>query len=135
MIDENLAYKFDDLADLPISEEMLGAYLEGNLHGSDAADVMLAICSSSDIRGVVNGVTDIDDRIFDMGYDVVDFVPVDESWTDRDIYDDVAACVPDDVSEDFVIIGSTEVDEDDIYDDLDSDDFSQTADIDTDDYE
>ena len=32
MIDLN---KFDDLEDLPVSEEMLGAYLEGNLHGAE----------------------------------------------------------------------------------------------------
>ena len=30
MIDEELLNKFDRIQDLPVSEEMLGAYMEGN---------------------------------------------------------------------------------------------------------
>lgn len=34
MISDELLSKFDSIEDLPVSEEMLGAYMEGNLHGS-----------------------------------------------------------------------------------------------------
>lgn len=36
MIDEELLNKFDRIEDLPVSEEMLGAYLEGNLNDAES---------------------------------------------------------------------------------------------------
>ncbi len=39
MIDKELLAKFDRIQDLPISEEMLGAYLEGNLQESELHEV------------------------------------------------------------------------------------------------
>ena len=53
MIDIN---KFDDLLDLPISEEMLGAYLEGNLHGSEFREVNNFILSNTDIVSLIDTV-------------------------------------------------------------------------------
>lgn len=39
MIDDELLAKFDRIQDLPVSEEMLGAYLEGNLRGFEPREV------------------------------------------------------------------------------------------------
>lgn len=43
MIDDELMNKFDSIEDLPMSEEMLGAYLEGNLTEGEISDVELMI--------------------------------------------------------------------------------------------
>lgn len=45
MIDDELMKKFDSIEDLPISEEMLGAYLEGNLTPSESEFVQNEIDS------------------------------------------------------------------------------------------
>lgn len=39
MISDDLLSKFDRIQDLPISEELLGAYIEGNLMGSEFREV------------------------------------------------------------------------------------------------
>lgn len=43
MIDDELLAKFDRIQDLPVSEEMLGAYVEGNLDNFDSDVVSSAI--------------------------------------------------------------------------------------------
>lgn len=43
MIDDELMIKINSIEDLPISEEMLGAYLEGNLTDAEAIEVDLMI--------------------------------------------------------------------------------------------
>ncbi|MDY3857606.1 MAG: hypothetical protein SO006_01880 [Muribaculaceae bacterium] len=45
-IDEKLQEKFDRVEDLPVSEELYGAYLEGNLTNEEAAEVEAAIADS-----------------------------------------------------------------------------------------
>lgn len=39
MINDDLLNKFDSIEDLPVSEEMLGAYIEGNLQDNERAEV------------------------------------------------------------------------------------------------
>lgn len=63
MIDIN---KFDDLQDLPISEEMLGAYLEGNLHGSEFREVNNFILSDTGVVSLIDTVEDDLDFIRDL---------------------------------------------------------------------
>lgn len=54
--------KFYDLEDLSISEEMLGAYLEGNLHGSEYREVHNFIQDDNTMADLVDSVkTDFDD--------------------------------------------------------------------------
>ena len=53
MIDDDLINKFDSIEDLPISEEMLGAYLEGNLDDAESIFVNNAINSFSDVSEIV----------------------------------------------------------------------------------
>lgn len=59
MIDLN---KFDDLEDLPVSEEMLGAYLEGNLHGAEFREVQNYVHEDASLSGLIDNVE------ADMGY-------------------------------------------------------------------
>ena len=140
-IDENLAYKFGDIADLPVSEELLGAYLEGNWDDFDAATVEAAISESPDLGGLVDGISDVDDILADMDdwngddYNVVDFVPFEvPSWEPWNEYGHVAAGCPDDDIDDIDVSVETDFDDDDdVYDISDTDDFNQTLDID--DYE
>ena len=47
MIDDNLLAKFDRIQDLPVSEEMLGAYMEGNVDSCEASQIESVI---SDMR-------------------------------------------------------------------------------------
>lgn len=61
MIDEELLNKFDRIQDLPVSEEMLGAYLEGNLSESEIDDVELMIQYQPEINNLCEEVTQICD--------------------------------------------------------------------------
>lgn len=63
MIDIN---KFDDIEDLAIPEEMLGAYLEGNLHGSEFREVNSFILSNPDSVSLIDTVEDDLDFIRDL---------------------------------------------------------------------
>lgn len=49
MIDEELLSKFDLIQDLPVSEELLGAYFEGNLSDSESIEVSSIIDSNPDL--------------------------------------------------------------------------------------
>lgn len=83
MIDDELMKKIDSIEDLPISEEMLGAYLEGNLHGSEFREISNLIHENSnlsDLAGnIENDIYTINDMNFSIGaelessyeYDVV----------------------------------------------------------------
>lgn len=57
MIDDELMKKFDSIEDLPISEEMLGAYLEGNLTESEISDVELMIQYQPNVCELYEDVT------------------------------------------------------------------------------
>lgn len=61
MISDELLSKFDRIEDLPVSEEMLGAYLEGNLHGSEFREIQNYIHDNDDVLGLIDIVeNDID---------------------------------------------------------------------------
>lgn len=53
MIDHS---KFDFIEDLPISEEMIGAYLEGNLVGSEMRDIQNLISEDYLISNIIDEV-------------------------------------------------------------------------------
>lgn len=56
MIDHS---KFDFIEDLPVSEEMIGAYLEGNLLGSELREVSNFVESDDNLYCIVNEVESI----------------------------------------------------------------------------
>jgi hypothetical protein len=48
--------KFDDLQDLPVPEEMLGAYVEGKLRGSEFREVQNLLGDDSNVSDLVHTV-------------------------------------------------------------------------------
>ncbi len=56
MIDDELLAKFDRVQDLPVSEEMLGTYLEGNLHGAEFREVQNYIHDDSSVSSLIDSV-------------------------------------------------------------------------------
>lgn len=69
MIDEELLNKLDRIQDLPVSEEMLGAYMEDNLSPTEALDVESAIQEYDYLKDIMYPIaeynTDIDDISID----------------------------------------------------------------------
>lgn len=59
--------KFDDLQDLSISEEMLGAYMEGNLRGSEFREVSNLLSADDDLSDLVQSV-ESDGINMDLGH-------------------------------------------------------------------
>ena len=68
MINDELLAKFDRIQDLPVSEEMLGAYLEGNISDSELNVVQTAISSDADFESFVSGFP-----AFPLVYDEKDY--------------------------------------------------------------
>ncbi|MBD5224129.1 MAG: hypothetical protein HDS71_08835 [Bacteroidales bacterium] len=61
MIDDELMKKFDNIEELPISEEMLGAYLEGNLSDAESIVVNNTIDSFSELSSIIAEIPSIED--------------------------------------------------------------------------
>lgn len=51
--------KLDALMELPISEEMLGAYLEGNLHGAELREVQNIVEKDSFVADLISSTDDV----------------------------------------------------------------------------
>ena len=74
MIDDELMKKFDNIEDLPISEEMLGAYLEGNLSDAESIVVNNTIDSFSELSSIITEIPSIDDfNTFELYNEEQDF--------------------------------------------------------------
>lgn len=56
MISDELLNKFDRIEDLPVSEEMLGAYLEGNLDLLESSQIEFQISTDPYLSGLVDDV-------------------------------------------------------------------------------
>ena len=56
MIDADLLHKFDSIEDLPVSEEMLGAYLEGNLDDAEVSEIESMLQNSSNLTDIYENI-------------------------------------------------------------------------------
>ena len=56
----DLLQQFDDLQELPVSEETVGAYMEGNLGGSELRELQNILNSDADFYGMIESVGEID---------------------------------------------------------------------------
>lgn len=56
MINDELLAKFDRIQDLPVSEEMLGAYIEGNLDSIESSEIADAITSNETLKDLLENV-------------------------------------------------------------------------------
>lgn len=107
MIADELLAKFDRIQDLPVSEEMLGAYLEDNLSPSDLYDVESAIHENDYLKELATanleynadlGIS-IDPAIEDIELPIIpddSFIELDlaysSSFPETEDFDYIAAC-------------------------------------------
>lgn len=56
MINDELFAKFDSIEDLPISEELLGAYTEGNLRGAEYREVHNIVSNDTNLSDLMSPV-------------------------------------------------------------------------------
>ncbi len=73
MTDDKLLDKFNRIQDLPVSEEMLGAYIEGGLNDLEASEVHSYINSANtQISEIVESILDINEclqeDVINVGY-------------------------------------------------------------------
>lgn len=79
MIDDELLNKFDRIQDLPVSEEMLGAYMEGNLNSNEYAQIDSMFSEDSSLSEfvddishdyIVNILDNLEHQLFDPSYPI-----------------------------------------------------------------
>ncbi len=86
MIDDELLAKFDRIQDLPVSEEMLGAYVEGNADICEITQIEFAVSENCELSEFVDNILrekdsileNIESQISDPSYHHIlsdDFVP------------------------------------------------------------
>ena len=86
--------KLDKISELPISEEMLGAYLEGNLDLSEAAMVESMIDASSTLGEIFDECAVLTDNTYSMPFDeniLVENIDIAELDPRDAIYPDVSS--------------------------------------------
>lgn len=73
MIDDELLAKFDRIQDLPVSEEMLGAYLENSLDDTSLSAIEGLILNDESIQDILNSGIESDSvsLLGDIQYDMV----------------------------------------------------------------
>jgi len=60
MINDDLLAKFDRIQDLPVSEEMLGAYVEGNVSDGEALGISSMMANDAGLSSLYDDVTTLD---------------------------------------------------------------------------
>lgn len=89
MISDGLLNRFDRIEDLPVSEEMLGAYLDGCLHGSEFREIQNYIQDDDNVSGLIDVIeNDIDilndiDESFNNNINPLGIA--EEKWTTFDL--------------------------------------------------
>lgn len=76
MINDELLAKFERIQDLPVSEEMLGAYMEGNVDSCEASQIESVISDDSALSEFVDSIShdsgfildNLEQQIFDPTY-------------------------------------------------------------------
>lgn len=67
MISDELLNKFDSIEDLPVSEEMLGAYIEGNILSSEIGEIETILDENPYLKDLINDdYLNIEDNIDDL---------------------------------------------------------------------
>lgn len=86
MISDELLHKFDCIKDLPVSEEMLGAYLEGNLHESEFREVHNFIQEDNAMCDLVDSIKSDFDDMNDFG--ISELPSIETSFASDDAFED-----------------------------------------------
>lgn len=112
MINDDLLRKFDSIDDLPVSEELLGAYLEGNVNPIERSHIEYEMSEDSELSSFVNELDydsksildNLENQIFDPDYphflSDIQLPDIENAILHHNFYDDhiVAACCADDLS-------------------------------------
>lgn len=110
---DELILRFQDIQDLPVSEEMLGAYMEGNLIGSEFREVNNIFNDNNFLAEFISNIqetTPIDDLVFHPNTDAIinsDIIDgVSENILQEQNFIHIAACSPDFKNQDdFATLG------------------------------
>lgn len=113
MIDDELLNKFDRIQDLPVSEEILGAYMEDNLTPIEVQDVESAIQEYDYLKDIMYPIAGCNTDIGDIAIDSApsefelptipddSFIGLDleytPSFTELEVIDSMADCAVDNV--------------------------------------
>lgn len=82
MIDEELLSKFDRIQDLPVSEELLGAYYEGKTTPSESLSIQSSISYDYSLQNILSNLSQDQDNSNNYSFDgEIDF-PQDSFFTD-----------------------------------------------------
>ncbi|MCM1142453.1 MAG: hypothetical protein NC453_28110 [Muribaculum sp.] len=82
MINDELFAKFDSIEELPISEEMLGAYVEGSLNDSEVSQVISTINDSPFVSEFINSLGELE--LFENNFE--NFVDDQIDFPDEDFF-------------------------------------------------
>lgn len=63
---KELLQQFGDIQELPISEEVVGAYLEGNLGGAELRDIQNVLNSDASFYKMIESIGDIDKNMDEL---------------------------------------------------------------------
>lgn len=111
MISDELLNKFESIEDLPVSEEMLGAYMEGNLDPFETSQIESTLSEDAHLCEFVDEIAqdnissildNLEHQIFDPSYPVfisdIQLPNIDSGFENLPFYEDhmVAACCPED---------------------------------------
>lgn len=123
MIDEELLNKFDRIQDLPVSEEILGAYMEGNLDSNEYTQIDSMLSEDSNLYELVDNISqdnigsildNLEHQLFDPSYPVfisdIELPNPSTEGLSQSFYNEhmAAACLQEDS---FVDIGSLSSDD------------------------
>lgn len=100
----DLILQFDDLQDLPVSEELLGAYLEHTLTGSDLRDVQNVLNSNDIAMNLVDNVEENIPTSLGSSLSIDDVVQSTDVFASEDFVDGISpiAMLTEIVSTNFV---------------------------------
>ena len=113
MISDELLDKFDRIEDLPVSEELLGAYMEGNLNSFETSQMENIIAENAQLSDLVDDISqdnisnilnNLEPQIFDPSYPVfisdLQLPDLGGDYNGNPFYEDYAVAVCD--SRDFL---------------------------------
>lgn len=112
MNNEELFARFDSLEELPISEEVLGAYMEGNANPNEVLQIEFEMSENSNLSSFIEELANergsildnLENQIFDPDYphflSDIELPTIENDAFHHSFYEDhmVAACCPDDFS-------------------------------------
>lgn len=124
MISDELLNKFNSIEDLPVSEELLGAYMEGNLDYLESAEIASKISDNIHLSNFVKEISICNNSIPELSFDslaesasgildselelpLLDELYITyENFQEIALDDNVAACLYEEIGDDLTKLGN-----------------------------